>query len=246
MAIRAHADAESRLDRRALERTADSAAQERLARELARLRPNDAVLSEEAEDSHERLGADRVWIIDPLDGTREFSERSPDGAWRIDFAVHVALWERGAGLTAAAVALPALGTVLGTESEPPLIEPEPRSPELPHGPLRIAVSRSRPPAWTTALMSRGEVDLVPMGSLGYKTMSVVRGEVDAYVHAGGIHEWDVAAPAAVACHAGLIVTRLDGSELRYNQRVPWIADVLVCPPALIDDLRAILDAVMTT
>ena len=241
------ANGDPHLERHALERLADAAAQDRLATELARLRPGDAILSEEAEDSHVRLDAERVWIIDPLDGTREFSERLPDGAWRIDFAVHVALWERESGLTAGAVALPAMGTVVGTDSVVPLIDPV-RDPSHPRGRarMRIAVSRSRPPAWADGLTRRGEVDLVAMGSLGYKAMAVVRGDVDAYVHAGGLHEWDVAAPAAVARHAGLIVTRLDGSELSYNQPVPWIPDLLVCRPALLDRLRTILDSVMTT
>ena len=79
----------------------DAAAQAWLAQALAVARPGDAVLSEEAADDAARLEADRVWIIDPLDGTREFSERLGDG-WRDDWAVHIALWQRGRGLTDAA------------------------------------------------------------------------------------------------------------------------------------------------
>lgn len=246
MQTRQRANRDPRLERDALERSADAAAQARLATELARLRPGDAILSEEAEDDQARLEADRVWIIDPLDGTHEFAERSPDGGWRTDFAVHVALWERASGLIAGAVALPAMGTVFCTDSAVPLIDPVGRaSPLRGATPMRIAVSRSRPPAWADGLTRGGEVQLVPMGSLGFKAMAVVRGDVDAYIHAGGLHEWDVAAPAAVARHAGLIVSRLDGSEIDYNQPVPWIPDLIVCRPALLDRLRTILDSVAT-
>src|SRR5688572_16247590 len=80
-----------------------------LMEQLAEARPDDAVLSEEGKDDPVRLEADRVWIIDPLDGTREFGEVPRD-----DWAVHVALWERGE-LVAGAVARPAMGTTLATD-----------------------------------------------------------------------------------------------------------------------------------
>ena len=199
----------------------DRASQELLAGELAACRPGDAVLSEEAPDDAARLDAGRVWIIDPLDGTREYSEG------RHDWAVHVALWESGR-LTAAAVALPGLGSVLGTEP----------AEELPSwnagAPLRMAVSRSRPPAFATDLARVLEADLLPMGSAGYKIASVVRGETDLYVHAGGQYEWDSAAPVAVAQAAGLHASRVDGSPLAYNSADPSLPDLVVCRRELSD------------
>jgi 3'(2'), 5'-bisphosphate nucleotidase len=215
----------------ALKAEGDRAAQDVLASALAEARPDDAVLSEEAADDPRRLAASRVWIIDPLDGTREFSEG------RADFAVHVALWERGAGLTAGAVALPAAGVSLGTAA-PPSIPPRPDGARL-----RLAVSRSRPPAIVTALAAALDADLVPMGSAGVKAMSVLLGETDAYVHGGGQYEWDSAAPVAVARSAGLHASRLDGSPLEYNRENPWSPDLLVCRP---EDAHRLLAAIATT
>jgi 3'(2'), 5'-bisphosphate nucleotidase len=214
----------------ALKAEGDRAAQDLLAAALSTARPHDAVLSEEAADDPRRLHADRVWIIDPLDGTREFSEGRPD------FAVHVALWERGAGLTAGAVAMPAAGTTMSTAAPPAL---PPRASER----LRLAVSRSRPPAIVTALASALDADLVPMGSAGVKAMSVLLGDTDAYVHGGGQYEWDSAAPVAVALAAGLHATRLDGSMLEYNRKNPWSPDLLVCRPEV---ARRLLEAIATT
>ena len=203
----------------------DSASHDYLMAALAEQRPDDAVLSEEGKDDPRRLDADRVWIVDPLDGTREFSE-----AGRDDWAVHVALWERGA-LTAGAVALPARAQTLST-AEPPAL------PERAAGPLRLAVSRTRPPALVQDLARKLGGELVAMGSAGVKAMAVVLGEVDAYVHGGGQYEWDSAAPVAVARAAGLHTSRLDGSELAYNQADPWLPDLLVCRPELAADLVA--------
>ena len=198
----------------------DRLANEYLLTTLTALRPDDAVLSEEARDDPGRLEADRVWIIDPLDGTREFAERDGDG-WRSDFAVHVALWQRGAGLAAGAVALPARDRVFSTDPAEPL-------PPLGSNPLRLAVSRSRPPTLVQRIAEVLPVDLVPMGSAGVKAMAVVTGEVDAYLHGGGQYEWDSAAPVAVAAAAGLHTSRLDGSPLIYNNSDPWLPDLLVC------------------
>lgn len=187
---------------------------------LAAERPGDAVLSEEAKDDPARLDADRVWIVDPLDGTREFAERT-DGVWRTDFAVHVALWQRGQGLVAGAVAEPARGLVFGTD-------PAPAVPPRTEGPLRLAVSRTRPPDLVSRIGALIAVDLVPMGSAGVKAMAVLTDEVDAYVHGGGQYEWDSAAPVVVAAAAGLHTSRLDGSPLVYNNSSPWLPDLLVC------------------
>lgn len=200
----------------------DGAAQTLLAELLDRHRPHDAVLSEEAIETHGdsgRLTAERVWIIDPLDGTREFSEPPRD-----DWAVHVALWS-GGSLVAGAVAQPALGETFHTGV--PLVVP-PSS----HARPRIAVSRSRPPAFVSALADELGAELVPMGSAGVKMMSVVRDIADAYVHAGGQYEWDSAAPVAVAAAAGLHTSRVDGSPLVYNRPDPYLPDVVVCRPAL--------------
>ncbi len=186
--------------------------------------PDDAILSEEAADDLGRLDADRVWIIDPLDGTREFAEEG-----REDWAVHVALWQRGA-LVAGAVAVPARGIVASTGSAV-------RKPcALSDGPLRFFVSRTRPPAVATHVAHAMGARLVPMGSAGAKTVAVMLGEGQAYIHAGGQYEWDSAAPAAVAIAAGLHVSRLDGSPLVYNQRDPSLPDLLVCRPDLADAL----------
>ena len=216
--------AESGLEGKALKDAGDAAAQELLARLLAEHRPDDAVLSEEATDDKARLSASRVWIIDPLDGTREFSEPPRD-----DWAVHVALWADG-DLVAGAVAQPGLATTFGT-GEPPVVPP--RSPED-LGRPRIAVSRTRPPEFVTVLAEEIGAELVPMGSAGVKVMSVVRDVADAYVHAGGQYEWDNAAPVAVARAAGLFCSRVDGSELRYNQDNVSLPDLIVCRPGLAD------------
>ena len=213
------------LEGRELKDAGDRAAQELLARVLGEHRPDDAVLSEEAADDKARLSASRVWIIDPLDGTREFSEPPRD-----DWAVHVALWADG-DLVAGAVAQPALGETFNT-GEPPVVPP--RTSDRP----RIAVSRTRPPAFVEALAAEIDAGLVPMGSAGVKVMSVVRDVADAYVHAGGQYEWDNAAPVAVARAAGLFCSRVDGSELAYNQDDVSLPDLIVCRPELADDIIA--------
>jgi 3'(2'), 5'-bisphosphate nucleotidase len=210
---------------RELKDAGDQAAQAVLARLLAEHRPDDAVLSEEAADDKARLTAHRVWIIDPLDGTREFSEPPRD-----DWAVHVALWEDG-DLTAGAVAQPSLGETFDT-GRPPVVPP--RTSSRP----RIAVSRTRPPAFVQALAAEIDAELVPMGSAGVKVMSVVRDVTDAYVHAGGQYEWDNAAPVAVARAAGLFCSRVDGSELRYNQDDVSLPDLIVCRPELSEEILA--------
>jgi len=215
------------LEGRALKDAGDAAAQELLATLLAEHRPDDHVLSEEASDDKSRLDADRVWIIDPLDGTREFSEPPRD-----DWAVHVALWERtapGDGLTAGAVAQPALGETFHTGA--PVTVP-PRTSDRP----RIAVSRTRPPAFVEALAAEIDAELVPMGSAGVKVMSVVRDLADAYVHAGGQYQWDNAAPVAVARASGLHCSRVDGSPLVYNDDDTSLPDLLVCRPELAEQI----------
>jgi 3'(2'), 5'-bisphosphate nucleotidase len=207
------------LEGRALKDAGDLASHELLIRLLAEHRPGDAVLSEEGKDDKARLAARRVWIIDPLDGTREFSEPPRD-----DWAVHVALWSDG-DLVAGAVAQPALGTTFST-AEPPAV------PEAGAQRPRIAVSRTRPPAFVEALAAEIDAELVPMGSAGAKVISVVRDLTDAYVHAGGQYEWDSAAPVAVARAAGLHTSRADGAPLAYNQDDVLLPDLLVCRPEL--------------
>jgi 3'(2'), 5'-bisphosphate nucleotidase len=208
---------------RELKDAGDRAAHELLVALLAQHRPADAVLSEEGLDDKRRLHSSRVWIVDPLDGTREFSEPPRD-----DWAVHVALWEDGE-LTAGAVAQPALGETFST-GQPPVVPP--RTSTRP----RIAVSRTRPPAFVAALAAEMDAELVPMGSAGVKVISVVRDVTDAYVHAGGQYEWDNAAPVAVARSAGLFCSRVDGSELRYNQDDVSLPDLVVCRPELSDQI----------
>jgi 3'(2'), 5'-bisphosphate nucleotidase len=225
-----------------LRRAGDAAAQSWLARALADARPGDAILSEEAADDPRRLTAERVWIIDPLDGTREFGEHRDDGGWRDDFAVHVALWRRDEGLAGGAVALPACDVVYSSGER---LVPDPDAArEVLAGvrPMRIAVSRSRPPEVAARLAERDDVTLVPIGSTGVKVSRVLDGTVDAYVHAGGQHEWDSAAPVAVALASGFVATRLDGSPLVYNQPDPWSPDLVVSHPGLAARLRSLLAA----
>ncbi|EID10885.1 3'(2'),5'-bisphosphate nucleotidase [Mycobacterium xenopi RIVM700367] len=183
---------------------------------LARARPEDAVLSEEGDDDALRLGAERVWIVDPLDGTREFSEPG-----REDWAVHVALWESGE-LVAGAVALPAQGRTLAT----PHVAASPAH----RGPPRVVVSRTRPPAIALQVRDQLAGTLVELGSAGAKVAAIIQGLADVYVHAGGQYEWDSAAPVAVARAAGLHTSRIDGSALVYNQPDPLLPDLLVCRP----------------
>jgi 3'(2'), 5'-bisphosphate nucleotidase len=204
-----------------LRKAGDRLSHDFLSAELAARRPGDVVLSEEGADNPARLGADRVWIVDPLDGTREFGEPG-----RTDWAVHVALWEKG-GLVAGAVALPAQDQVLSTAEPPPL-----RADDEAPGKIRIVVSRSRPPAFVRNISGLIDAELVPLGSAGAKVAAVINGEVDAYVHGGGFYEWDTAAPVAVARAAGLHASRIDGSALAYNQPDLLMPDILVCRPAL--------------
>lgn len=204
----------------------DKRANELLLDRLAELRPDDAVLSEESTDNPVRLSRSRVWIIDPLDGTREYGQPP-----RPDWAVHVALAVDGEPRIGA-VALPVPGLVFATGTPPVL-------PPVVDGPVRIAVSRSRPPACVDRLVAALGADVVPMGSAGAKAMAVVRGDADVYAHSGGQYEWDSCAPVAVAAAAGLHTSRLDGSPLVYNRRDPYLPDLLICRPELAD---RVLDA----
>jgi 3'(2'), 5'-bisphosphate nucleotidase len=212
-------------DPKSLRAAGDARSHELLTAALARHRPADAVLSEEGKEDRRRLSADRVWIIDPLDGTREFGE--PE---RTDWAVHVALWQRGE-LAAGAVALPGLGVTFGTDEPPALAPPV-------AGPTRLLVSRTRPPDFAVRLAELVESELVPLGSAGAKAMAVVRGDADAYAHAGGQYEWDSAAPVAVALAAGLHASRVDGTPLRYNAADVYQPDLLICRPELAEPLLA--------
>jgi 3'(2'), 5'-bisphosphate nucleotidase len=202
---------------RELKDAGDRQAHVHLMAELARLRPDDGVLSEEGVADPARLDKERVWIVDPLDGTREYSEIP-----REDWAVHVALCVNGVA-TIGAVALPARGLTLSTGQPLPQLAPH-------DGPPRLAVSRTRPAAQAVALAEHLGGELVPMGSAGAKAMAVVLGKIELYAHSGGMYEWDSAAPVAVAAAAGLHVSRIDGSPLVYNQPDPYLPDLLICRP----------------
>lgn len=205
----------------------DLASHELLMRLFATHLPDDAVLSEEehrgSSGKHSRLTSTRVWIIDPVDGTREYSEPPRD-----DWAVHVALWQDG-DLVAGAVAQPGMGRTFHTGER--LVVPASTAPRP-----RLAVSRSRAPEFVAGLAAHLSADLVPMGSAGAKVLSVVRDVTDAYVHAGGQYEWDSAAPVAVARSAGLFASRIDGSPLKYNQADVWLPDLVVCRPELAEPI----------
>jgi len=218
-------------DARELGREGDRRSNALIMASLHDARPDDAVLSEEGDDTHgrpDRTVARRVWVVDPLDGTREYSEG------RDDFAVHVALVVDGRP-EVGAVALPGLGAVLATGAGSPTPGLAPPSP----GPVRIVVSRTRPPAEAQRVATRLGGELIPMGSAGAKTAAVLRGAADAYLHSGGQYEWDSAAPVAVAHAWGAYAARLDGSPLVYNRADPWLPDLLVCRPEL---SAVILDA----
>jgi len=213
---------------RELGRRGDHAANVFILDRLATDRPGDAVLSEESVDDPDRVGADRVWIVDPLDGSKEYGMPG-----RVDWAVHIALWESGRGLTAGAVAQPAVGAVYATHDVPVADHDDTRR-------LRMVISGSRPPAFLAAVAREVDADLVPMGSAGAKAMAVVRGDADAYVHAGGQWEWDSAAPVAVAQAAGLFCARIDGSPLEYNRPHPYLPDLVICRP---DRADILMDAI---
>lgn len=205
----------------------DAAAQRYIEDELRAVRPHDAVLSEEGLEDPRRFGADRVWIVDPLDGTREYGEPG-----RHDWAVHIALWESDR-FGAAAVSLPALDLVLATD-------PAPSMPVVDRDRPRLITSRSRAPHAAVIVAHALGCDAVRLGSAGAKAMAVVLGEADIYLHDGGMYQWDSAAPAAVAQAAGMHVSRIDGSPLVYNDRDPWLPDFLVCRPEYADAVLAAL------
>ncbi len=227
MRLRARAATDG-LEGKALGREGDRLANELLVELLGSLHPNDPILSEESADDLSRLESERVWVIDPLDGTREFTELD-----RTDWAVHVALVIEGVPVVAA-VALPARRQVLSTMIPPNVPAPTLRRP-------RVVVSRTRPPDIATAVSTELDAELVPMGSAGAKTMAVVLGNADIYVHAGGQYEWDSAAPAGVAAAAGLHVSRIDGSPLSYNNPSPWLPDLVVCRPEFTDRVLEAID-----
>jgi 3'(2'), 5'-bisphosphate nucleotidase len=199
----------------ALGAEADAGANRILLERLRAERPDDGILSEESKDTAERLGKHRVWIIDPLDGTREYREV------RTDWAVHVALAVDGVA-TCGAVALPALDRVLRSDQPAPVPPHEGRP--------RLVVSRTRPPAQALSVAEALGAELVEMGSAGAKAMSIILGEADIYLHSGGQYEWDNCAPVAVAQAHGLHCSRLDGSALRYNNPDPYLPDLLICGP----------------
>ncbi|WP_254305567.1 3'(2'),5'-bisphosphate nucleotidase CysQ [Sphingopyxis sp. BSNA05] len=200
---------------KALGKAGDQTANEFLVHALRQQRPEDGLLSEESKDTDERLDKSRVWIIDPVDGTREYGEA------RSDWAVHVALAIDGVA-SVGAVALPGQdgGTVLRSDKVGDLRAHD--------GPPRLVVSRTRPAAEAVAVAERLGGELLPMGSAGAKAMAVVQGEAEIYLHSGGQYEWDSCAPAAVASAYGLHCSRIDGSPLVYNQKDTYMPDLLIC------------------
>ncbi len=225
----------------ALKHAGDKQSHDFITTQLARWRPDDAVLSEEAErDDLSRLDAERVWIVDPLDGTREFAEEG-----RSDWAVHIGLWARASTapgqLAAASISLPAQRRVLGTDFPPTY--PPLSTAAAEGGHLRFVASRTRPPALLRSVAEELGAELVPMGSAGAKIAAVISGDVDAYVHAGGQFEWDSAAPVGVAFATGLHASRIDGSPLEYNRADPRLPDLVVCRKDLAAALLAAISRV---
>ena len=206
---------------------ADKAANSFILGALAESRPNDAVLSEESADDPARIANPRCWIIDPLDGTREYGEG------RSDWAVHVALSVDGRPALGA-VALPALKRLYRSDDK---LAAAPRREQ----PV-IAVSRTRAPETAPALAEALGAKLMEAGSAGAKAMAVVAGEADLYFHAGGQHQWDSCAPAAVALGLGLHASRIDGSPLVYNGADTYLPDLLIGRPELAERAIAFLKA----
>jgi 3'(2'), 5'-bisphosphate nucleotidase len=239
-------DPQDTVHRKELKDAGDAASQAFLAQQFQEHRPQDAVLSEEAKDSHDRDDAERVWIIDPLDGTSEYSQG------RADWAVQISLWERAAaGFTAAAFSLPAQEAVYVTGAPVnPVIEP------LAGRPVRVVVSRSRPPANFIARIdeisarlacdgvTEHGVELVYVGSAGAKVGEILAGHVDAYLNEGGFWEWDAAAPLAVALDHGMAGSHLDGRPIVFNKRPPWVADIVIARPEVMAYVRPDVDLAM--
>jgi 3'(2'), 5'-bisphosphate nucleotidase len=215
-------------DGKALGKAGDQTANQFLVHALRQQRPDDGLLSEEEKDNHARLEKSRVWIVDPVDGTREYGEA------RADWAVHIALAIDGVPVIGA-VALPGLDVVLRTD-RPLVVPPTPDR-------LRMVVSRTRPAAEAVAVAERLDAELMPMGSAGAKAMAIIRGEADIYLHTGGQYEWDSCAPAAVAIAAGLHASRIDGSPLLYNRENVYMPDLLICRP---EHARNVIDLVAGT
>ncbi len=215
-------------DHWSLKDAGDRSAHEFIVESLTTARPGDAVLSEEGADRRDRLDADRIWIVDPLDGTREFAEPP-----RIDWAVHVALVSNGVPI-AGAVALPAEELTLATQ-------PAAQLPDPTGGPPRVIVSRTRRPPAAQMLARELGAQYIELGSAGAKAMAVVRGQADIYAHSGGQYEWDSCAPVAVAQAAGLHCSRLDGSPMLYNNPDPYLPDLLICRPEWAEQSLAILN-----
>ena len=213
--------ASGKFEGKALGKAGDKAANEFLVAALRKARPDDGLLSEEEKDNLARLDKSRVWIVDPVDGTREFGEG------RSDWAVHVGLAIDGVA-TVGAVAQPGLdgGRVFRSDEAAPLPRPAARP--------RLVVSRTRPAKEAVSVAERIGGELVPMGSAGAKAMAVVRGEAEIYLHSGGQYEWDNCAPVAVALAHGLHCSRIDGSPLQYNQRDTYLPDLLICRPEWAD------------
>ncbi len=205
------------LSLKALGKAGDATANQFLVHAIREQRPEDGLLSEEEKDNAERLSQRRVWIIDPVDGTREYGEA------RADWAVHVGLAIDGVA-TIGAVALP------GADGEKGLVLRTDRPSAVPQAPevLRMVVSRTRPAREATEVAMKIGAELVPMGSAGAKAMAIVRGEADIYLHSGGQYEWDSCAPVAVALAHGLHCSRIDGSPLIYNQANVYMPDLLIC------------------
>ena len=206
----------------------DRAADDLILDRLHAARPDDFILSEETLDDQRRCAASRVWIVDPLDGTRDYADRLDD------WAVHVGLAIDGIPVTGA-VALPMRGQVHTTDDPPGSLPPLPPR-------LRLVASRTRCPDFITHVAAALDAELIGMGSAGAKAMAVVDGRAEIYLHDGGQYEWDNCAPVAVALATGLHASRIDGATLRYNCTDPLLPDLLICRPELVERVLALVRA----
>ena len=224
-------DTHSVLAQEVLGSEGDRVAHDYLMEQFLLHRPDDVVLSEEGDLEVSRLNAKRVWIIDPLDGTAQYSSGGND------FAVHIALWEAGSSapsqISVASVAVPARNELWSMD------EPV-QSDQLNPSAIRILVSRSRPPREINkviekledAFPDRGRVEVIPMGSVGAKVAAILADTADVYFNSGGFYEWDLAAPLGIAIHNGLSVSDCRGRQIELNKVDLKVKDILICRPEL--------------
>jgi myo-inositol-1(or 4)-monophosphatase len=211
---------------------ADKAVDEVLRREL--LRKDEGWLSEESVDDLERLTRSQVWVVDPLDGTREFVEGIPE------FCVSVAMVEDGRAVAGGICNPVTRETFLGSLDTGVTYNGSPaqvsQKKNLDGASVLASRSETRRGEWKT--FENTALRVQPMGSVAYKLALVSAGKADITFTLTPKHEWDVAAGAALVESAGGIVRTLQNTTLRCNNRSPWLSGLVACGPFLANDLFA--------